>query len=449
MNYKRLLKQYKVDMIDTLRRFVQIPSVNDPKTVTKEMPFGKSVDDALKFVGELGERFGFEVDYCDGYATELSIGSGKKLIGIFAHADVVPATGNWSSDPFTPVIKDNVMYGRGVSDDKGPFVSAFYAVKALKDNHLIDDYRVRIVVGGDEELGSRCMEYYFHKLNKEAPTYGFTPDSAFPLIYGEKAIGDFSPSLEVEIPNVRYIDGGLVSNAVCDKVVVKMHYDENFVKYLKANGVQFKVEDDGLIFYGKSSHGSMPELGVNAALICLKSLGDFYEVEEIKKLGEKLQDTTGKSFNCFTHSELLEDSTFCVGKIHYENGKLQLVVNYRFSNEVSFEETVKKFDEFFSTKSSCDKDISKALLYDPNCALVKTLLKAYKKVTHDRHAKAMCTGGGTYAKHCPNTVAFGAEFPGHESRMHEPDELFTIDDLFLSAVIYARAIVMLGKLNEN
>ena len=449
MNYKRLLKQYKVDMIDTVRRFVEIPSVNNPKTVTKEMPFGKEVDNALKFVGQLGERFGFEVDYCDGYATELTIGSGKKLIGIFAHADVVPATGNWTNDPFKPVIKNNILYGRGVSDDKGPFASAFFAVKALKDNHLIDDYRVRIVVGGDEELGSRCLDYYFGKLKKEAPTYGFTPDSAFPLIYGEKAIGDFMPTLSVDIPNVISIDGGLVSNAVCDKVVLKMKDDSKFINYLNENNIDYLKQNEELIFNGKSSHGSMPHLGINAALICLKSLGEFYNIDSLKKLGEKLMDTSGKSFNCYSHSDLLEDSTFCVGKIHYENKKLQLVVNYRFSEKTNFEETVKEFDKYFSTQSTCDKEVSKPLLYDPNCALVKTLLKAYKKETHDRHAKAMCTGGGTYAKHCPNTVAFGAEFPGHESRMHEPDELYSIDDLFLSSVIYARAIVLLGKLNEN
>lgn len=449
MNYKKLVNRYKIHMIDTVRLMVEIPSVNDPKSVTKEMPFGKSVNDALKFVGELGERFGFDVDYCDGYATELTIGSGKKLIGIFAHADVVPATGNWTNDPFKAVINDNVLYGRGVSDDKGPFVAAFYAVKALKDNHLINDYRVRIVVGGDEELGSRCLEYYFEKLKKEAPTYGFTPDSSFPLIYGEKAIGDFCPTLEVKIPNVTSIDGGLVSNAVCDKVVLKMKDDPDFIKFLDENKINYSKENDSIVFLGKSSHGSMPELGINAALICLKSLGEFYNIESIKNLGEKLMDTTGKSFDCYSHSDLLLDSTFCVGKIHYEKGKLQLVVNYRFSENVDFNDTVKKFDSFFGTVSTCDKDISKALVYDPECTLVKTLLKAYKKETHDRNAKALCTGGGTYAKHCPNTVAFGAEFPGHESRMHEPDELFSIDDLLLSSAIYARAIHLLGKLDEK
>ena len=36
-----------------------------------------------------------------------------------------------------------------------------------KKLYLINDYRVRIVVGGDEELGSRCLDYYFGKLKKK------------------------------------------------------------------------------------------------------------------------------------------------------------------------------------------------------------------------------------------------------------------------------------------
>ena len=47
MNYKKLIEPYKVDMLDALRRFVQIDSVYDEKTVSKEKPFGKGVAEAL------------------------------------------------------------------------------------------------------------------------------------------------------------------------------------------------------------------------------------------------------------------------------------------------------------------------------------------------------------------------------------------------------------------
>ena len=69
MNYKNLLKPYLTQMDIALRKFVSINSVYDETTTTKEMPFGKGVDEALKFIGSLGEQYGFKVDYCDGYCT--------------------------------------------------------------------------------------------------------------------------------------------------------------------------------------------------------------------------------------------------------------------------------------------------------------------------------------------------------------------------------------------
>ena len=443
MNYRKLLDKYHDEMLETLKEFCTIPSVYDETTKTKEKPFGEEVDKALKYIGKLGESKGFAVEYCDGYATEMTIGSGKKMIGIYAHADVVPASGNWTNPPFEPVVYDNRIYARGTSDDKGPLIAALYATKALEEAGLIKDYKVRIVVGGDEERGSSCLEHYFHDMKKPGPKYGFTPDSDFPLIYGEKGIVDFYPEIEVKIPNVKSIRGGVATNAVCDRVEVEMEKSKDFIAYLDEKGIKYSVENKKIIFEGKSCHGSTPEQGVNAALICLECLGDFYEINELSKIGKCLQETSGKSFGCYTNSKLLGDSTYCVGMINYEKNKLSFTVNFRYGETTDNKEIVKKFDEFFATKSTI-KEASPHLLYDPKSTLVQTLLKAYRKETHDKSAP-LTTGGGTYAKHAQNTIAFGALFPNRVSTMHEPNEYMPLDDFYLSAVIYARAIHMLGK----
>lgn len=448
MNYKKLVKPYQIDMLDALRRFVQIPSVYDEKTRTKNMPFGKDVNDALAYVADLGERFGFEVDRCDGYATELTTGEGSKTIGIYAHADVVPVTGNWDNPPFEPTIKDGKMYGRGTSDDKGPFIAAFYAAKALKDAGLIRGYKIKIVVGGDEERGSSCLDYYFHNLHKEYPTFGFTPDSDFPLIYGEKEIIDFFPTLNVKIPHVKKINGGAATNAVCDKVNVSLDEIEPLCTYLKNKGIKYEQSGNDVTVYGKSCHGSTPELGVNAALLTLQALGEVYGDEDLVRIGTKLSDTTGKSFGCYSRSDLLKDTTFCVGLITYENNELTFSVNFRYPENVKHQEIVAKFDDFFKTKSKIDGGPSHYLLFEPKSKLVSTLLEAYRKETGDK-SEPLTTGGGTYAKHAKNTVAFGALFPGRISTMHEPNEYMPIEDIFLSAAIYAHAIDLLGKIDEN
>ena len=441
MDYKKLMKQYYVDMLDVLKRFILIPSVYDEKTKTKDMPFGKDVNDALTFMARLGERYGYDVDRCDGYATEITIGEGEKLISIFAHADVVPAPGEWKYGPFNPVVENNNLYGRGTSDDKGPLIAAFYAAKALYDNSLIKNTRIRFVVGGDEERGSSCLHHYFEVLKKEEPTYGFTPDSDFPLIYGEKGITDFHVRKKIVIPNVKSIKGGVVTNAVCDKCLVEMDKDESFISYLEDNNVEFEQTENGLIFLGKAVHGSTPQFGKNAALIALEMLGKFYHVDELSKIGSELSDTTGKAFDLYSHSELLGDTTYCVGIISYENDELYFTVNFRYNENVKPELYKANFDHHFNVESTM-KEPSNPLLFDPKCDLVSTLLKAYRLETNDMSAP-LTSGGGTYAKHAKNTIAFGALFPNRESTMHEIDEYINLDEFYLSSAIYAHAIKLL------
>ncbi len=46
---------------------------------------------------------------------------------------LVPAGEGWTvTEPFEPVIKDGKLYGRGTADDKGPAVTALYAMRAVK-----------------------------------------------------------------------------------------------------------------------------------------------------------------------------------------------------------------------------------------------------------------------------------------------------------------------------
>ena len=445
MKAKEYLIGQKDNMIEELMRFVSHNSVYDALTIEAGSPFGAGVHEALEYVARLGEQYGFEVDRCDGYCTELTIGEGDKMIGIFAHADVVPATGEWSQDPFSPYILDEKVYGRGTSDDKGPFMAAFYAVLALKQEGLLKGYKVRFVVGGDEERGSGCLDYYFKTLKKPSPTYGFTPDADFPVIYGEKGINDFFPEIPIDIPHVKSIKGGAATNAVCDRVDILLDDSMLFAEYLEKNKVDHIVDGNTVTILGKSAHGSTPSEGKNAAVLTMALLGDFYGVGKLRKLGVGLQDTTGKNWGAFCETKLMGQTTYCVGKISYENNLFKFSVNFRYPEGVNPVEYKDKFDKYFDTESTMGEE-SHLLLFDPKSKLVKTLMKAYKSETNDYFRKPITIGGGTYAKHCENTVAFGAMFPGRVSVMHQPDEYMPIEDILKSSIIYARAIYLLGKL---
>lgn len=454
--FKKLAKVYEDNALKALQEFVRKESTFDSKTITTGAPFGEGVKSALDYIGQLATTYGFKVDYCDGYATEISYGEEGPLIGIYAHSDVVPATGKWSKPPFEGEVvgegKNRKMIGRGTSDDKGPLIASLYALKLLKDNDLIKGYRVRLVSGGDEERGSSCLEYYFHKLHKEDATYGFTPDADFPLIYSEKGISRSTLSKTVDLSPIVAIDGGVVSNQVCDKVVLTLPFDKEYKKHFEDNKIEGNISAAGKImvvtFKGVSAHGSTPEKGKNAIGIAFKDLGEFYKNEFLVNMSKIIDDYNGHSFGGFVDSKDLGLTTYNYGIIKYNNGKLSLSLDFRYGADVT---ESSKYLENLAKASSMDvklESTSPSLLFDKKSPLVSTLMKSYKRMTHRFFDKPIAIGGGTYAKEAKNTVAYGSamNYKGHDGSIHSVDEYIYVDDLFEQIAIYADAIYSLGNL---
>lgn len=58
----------------------------------------------------------------------------KKTVAIYGHLDVQPAAleDGWDTEPFVLTRKDEKLYGRGSSDDKGPVLAFIHAIEALQ-----------------------------------------------------------------------------------------------------------------------------------------------------------------------------------------------------------------------------------------------------------------------------------------------------------------------------
>ncbi len=80
----------------------------------------------------------------------------NKTLLIYNHYDVQPPEplDLWESPPFEPTIRNGHMYARGVSDDKGHFVSRLFAIDALLANEGELPCNVKFIVEGEEEIGS-------------------------------------------------------------------------------------------------------------------------------------------------------------------------------------------------------------------------------------------------------------------------------------------------------
>ncbi|MBQ4255670.1 MAG: Sapep family Mn(2+)-dependent dipeptidase [Bacilli bacterium] len=452
-NFRKLAQNYHNLAEGALAELVKKKSVYDPSTIGEGAPYGKGVKSALDFVANLGEEYGFKVDRCNGYATEISFGEGNgPLIGIYAHSDVVPVSGKWEKEPFSANIvgegKERKMISRGATDDKGPLIASLMAMKLLKDNNLLDGYRVRLVTGGDEERGSSCLAYYFHTLKKPHCDLGFTPDADFPLIYAEKGIYRGDIKRKIDLSPIIAISGGHVSNAVCDRILVTVKSDKKLEKKLTSESLA-EVSSLGeamiLTFKGKTSHGSTPEQGDNAGIKALKALGEYYGIDFLKTLSSALSDPNGAGFDGKESSPELGLNTYNYGIFKYDDHSkiLSISLDFRYGEAAHPDECIEKIKKAVS----CDLPIlskSPLLLFDKKSPLVSTLMKSYKRMSHKLFAKPFAIGGGTYAKEAKNIVAYGGAFPGHPGNIHSPNEYFYMEDLHESIAYYADAIYSLG-----
>jgi acetylornithine deacetylase/succinyl-diaminopimelate desuccinylase family protein len=100
---------------------------------------------------------------------------GKKIL-IATHLDVVPPGEGWSTAPFEPVIKKNLLYGRGASDDKSQTTAALLVLEHLKsiESKLRNEFI--FVFAADEEKGGAYGLRYLLDENKISADYAIVVD---------------------------------------------------------------------------------------------------------------------------------------------------------------------------------------------------------------------------------------------------------------------------------
>jgi len=86
--------------------------------------------------------------------------SGKEPISILMHIDTVPIGSGWSVDPFSGIIKDGRIYGRGVSDMKGAIAALISAFKIAEELSLKPRYDFICCLVTDEEIGFYPGSYH-------------------------------------------------------------------------------------------------------------------------------------------------------------------------------------------------------------------------------------------------------------------------------------------------
>jgi succinyl-diaminopimelate desuccinylase len=460
MNLQEKVLGYKDDVVKHIQGSVQIKSVMEP--AKEGMPFGEGPAKALNYFVNLGKELGFDVVNYDNYATTIEFGEGEEVLGILGHVDVVPEGEGWDHPPYSGAIVDGKIFGRGTLDDKGPSVICLYAMKALMDSGVKLNKKVRMILGANEESGSKCMDYYFNTLKMPQPTLAFTPDSTFPVTFAEKGIvrvkfkNNYSTLKDVSL------SGGNAFNSVPERC--ELNIPTSFISGVEKalecynSDKEYKVtceERDGFYHinsYGKSAHASRPTSGYNS----VSALFEFLKVvdinnEELKSLVEFFNtyikmELDGASLGINFQDEESGKLTLNIGKTNLKDGVLEVCVDIRCPVHTPNTKVIDTIKEKVGNAMEVEVAGNTAPLYvSKDSFLVSTLMGIYKDITGDTESQPIAIGGGTYARTVTNGVAFGALLSSQVDNMHQKNEYLEIDKIDTLLKIYVEAIYQLAK----
>lgn len=458
-NWLKIAQEQKDNYLKDLTTMLKIKSVRDDSQATQDAPLGPGPTAALKAFLKMADRDGFTTKNIDNVVGYAEIGSGDETVAILAHVDVMPAGNGWDSDPFDPVIKDGNLIARGASDDKGPGMACYYALKTLKEMGTKFNKKIRFIVGTDEESNWTGMHHYF--ATEPAPTMGFSPDAEFPLINGEK--GQVSILLDMDGNNdgndqLKSFKSGLRFNMVpreAEAVVAVADVNDTkqkFEQFLQDNPVdgQLSEEDDGvhLQLIGKAAHGMEPEKGINAGTYLALFLTQLNLGGNAKGFVDFIaqylhDDTRAHHLNVAYTDDVMGEMTMNVGLLSFEQGgHAHVDMNFRYPKGVEPEKllhSIQPVAKLYHFAASYD-GFEKPHYVDPTDPIVTTLMKAYVDVTGEQDAQPEVVGGGTYGRLMKRGVAFGALMPNTPNTMHQANEFQPVDDLIMSMAIYMQAI---------
>jgi acetylornithine deacetylase/succinyl-diaminopimelate desuccinylase-like protein len=137
-----------------LTDYLRVNTTNPPGNELAAARFLKAILDREGIEAQILDTVELGPNRANLYARLRGNGS-KKAIALVHHMDVVPASpASWSVDPFSGVIKDGYIWGRGALDMKGSGIAQLMALIAIKRSGVPLTRDIVYIGNADEELTS-------------------------------------------------------------------------------------------------------------------------------------------------------------------------------------------------------------------------------------------------------------------------------------------------------
>lgn len=324
------------------------------------------------------------------------LGNGRHLIAMDAHVDTVGVgnRGLWEYDPYEGSEDDEIIVGRGASDQKGGMAALVYAGKMIKALKLEDDYTL-LVTGTvqEEDYEGLCWQY---------------------IIRERKIKPEFVVSTE---PTSCRIHRG------------------------QRGRMEIRVSTSGV-----SCHGSAPERGDNAifkmapVLMELQALHGNLKTDDF--LGKGSLTVSEISSSSPSRCAVADGCTISIDRRltagETEENSLQQIRDLPSVTASGAQVSVYEYSEAAYTGLACpSKAYFPAWVLEEGHTVCRTLVRAYKGLFIEDPVVdkwTFSTNGvsimGTFGIPC---VGFG---PGHEDQAHAPNEKTWKSELVKAAAMY-------------
>ena len=441
LNYDRIKKvanDYNADMTAFLRKMISYPS---------ESCHEGEVVACIK--AEMG-KLGFDEVKVDGLGNVMGfMGNGDKIIAIDGHIDTVGIGNrdNWKFDPYRGFEDDQLIGGRGSSDQEGGIASAVYAVKMMKDMDLIPQGYKIMVVGSvqEEDCDGMCWQYIYNKDNIK-PEFVISTEPTDGGIYrGHRG----RMEIRVDVKGTS-CHGSAPERG--DNAIYKMADIINDVRALNNDGASESTQIRGLVKMLDSKYN--PDHYKDARFLgrgtCTVSQ-IFYTspsrcaVADSCAISIDRRMTAGETYQ----SCLKEIEDLPAVKKYGDDVKVSM---YMY-NRPSWKGTVYETEAYFPTWINKESAPHVKALVDAHKALFGDKRIGCPKSMDKREGRPLCDKW-TFSTNCVSIqgrygipcVGFG---PGAESQAHAPNEVTYKQDLSSCAALYVAAINLYDPSKAN
>jgi len=478
--------KYGKAALDNLRELVEIPTFNvDGLPQYKNPEFLKIADK----IQALAKSFNLNFRNVDNRVYEISLeGSSDEVVGIHAHADVVPVTPeNWvlkdgtKLDPFKVTLIGDRMYGRGTEDDKNAIIVAMYAMKVIKEEKLPLARTFKLLVDTTEETSGDAIPYYFER--NPTPQYNLALDGGYPVVIAEKGSGTVMATFPVRKgegtgAEIIALTGGKATNQIPSVSVATLVSDKPAElaaslqqagdDYAKRNGGNFQVstkvdgKDVKLTVTGVSAHSSEPETGVNPVARMLELIHSLdgkiaFKHNHITDAAKYAADNWGLDYlggklGVGYSDDFMGPLTTSPTFVGLDDKALKLAVNLRAPKgktpealKAQIEQKLNAWDQQAKVNVNFTYSLDTPMYRNPEGEWVKALLAVATENLGMQHTFGT-SAGATSVHDLPNGVQFGLARPEEKYTGHTDGEFKTVPQFLLDLQIVTEMMGRVGQL---